>query len=27
MTGKLCCRNVRAEEQSLFRRCPSLLSL
>lgn len=27
MTGKLCCRNERAEEQSLFRRCPSLLSL
>ena len=27
MTGKLCCRNVRAEEQSVFRRCPSLLSL
>lgn len=27
MTGKLCCRNERAEEQSVFRRCPSLLSL
>lgn len=27
MTGKLCCRSVRAEEQSVFRRCPSLLSL
>ena len=27
MTGKLCCRNERAEEQSLFRRCPSLLPL
>lgn len=27
MTGKLCCRNERVEEQSLSRRCPSLLSL
>lgn len=27
MTGKLCCRNERTEEQSLFWRCPSLLSL